>query len=368
MFDHRVSSEDTRYLKEFMAIINNIENVSAYTEESITEKIKVFVQKVPQKDKNSINKTFEYVKSISSMTKVKPNIDVNIFESILLYLEFDINTKEYIDNLIHLYKSETERDQIEFAHEILKMKKTNRKMIRKMNEEMNEEMTKKVTNNHYYKISVALCYTFIIQIMYNSSGAKIRYALETILYVVQNIEYGRFCDKTVKDINESNLKKKVDNVVKCVENMKQDMSKIDGKVNGVEQKIIEINENFTKMEQKITKNNENFAKMEQKITKIDEKVNGVEQKIIEINENFTKTNEKIDKFIDYISKKIDGDILNTNKKIDENILDTNIKIDENINRINQDINEMKGKITSTMENYNKELANKISNSIVSSLK
>ena len=218
MNEHKGSSDATHYLKEFAALACRISNAIDLDKDDIIQKIEGFVQKVQVKDKNSLFKTFEYVKSISCTSEDKPKIDIDVFKSILLYLKFNIDSidhNKYINRLINLYNGKSEREQIDFAIEIKKIKKMNKEMNKKIEEEISEEMTKKVPNNHYYSASVALCYTFILQIFYNSVNNKIKYKLETILHLVSY-------DKVINDIKQDI--KKID-------------EKIDEKIDGMSKEI-----------------------------------------------------------------------------------------------------------------------------------
>ena len=281
MVEHKGSSEATHYLKEFAALAYRISNAIDLDKDDIFQKIEGFVQKVQVKDKSSLFKTFEYVKSISCTSEDKPKIDIDVFKSILLYLKFNIDSidhNKYINRLIDLYNGNSEREQIEFAIEIKKIKKMNKEMNKKIEEEISEEMTKKVPNNHYYSASVALCYTFILQIFYNSVNNKISYMLETILHIFSH-------DKVINDIKQDikKIDEKIDEKIDCMS--KEIVGKIDGMNKEINEKIDGINDNIANM-------NKNIVNM---IKNIDENIANMNKKI---DENIANMNEKIDKKID----------------------------------------------------------------------
>ena len=235
MVEHKGSSEATHYLNEFAALADRISNAIDLDKDDIFQKIEGFVQKVQVKDKSSLFKTFEYVKSISCTSEDKPKIDIDVFKSILLYLKFNIDSidhNKYINRLIDLYNGNSEREQIEFAIEIKKIKKMNKEMNKKIEEEISEEMTKKVPNNYYYSASVALCYTFILQIFYNSVNNKISYTLETILHIFSH-------DKVINDIKQDikKIDEKIDEKIDCMS--KEIVGKIDEKIDCMSKEINE---------------------------------------------------------------------------------------------------------------------------------
>ena len=320
MIDHRCSSKPIGYHDEFVAVIERINNISAHSKDLVVQQIGCFVQKVQLKDKSSINKTFEYVKSISYMFKDKPNIDRDVFKSILLYLECvtkDTNPNKYVDNLISLYEGKTEREKIEFTSEILRMRKINKEM----NKKIKEDITKKAIHNHYYTISAALCYTFVIQIFYLSANMKINRDLETNTNIIQNGENKHFCSKIVS--------------------------------------VIVGTENIPSNHELIT------TKAVEKINEIFSDVNNSKQDIKNINQNINKMNADIDWRIEYMNTEINQKIENMNTKLNQSIKDMNVKYEESINYTNEEINrnnkDTNEKIIQSIEGMNKNINESINN-------